>query len=101
MVGHDQLERTILAAEPDAGMRILSEAGIDGDRLCVVGPYTGREAFIDVTGVDWPEVEHTSIPMSDLIDLVAVIDNDEVVAWAEIERGVAPQVVGVVDGCIP
>lgn len=81
-------------------MAILGQAGIEGDRLCVVGPYTGREAFADATGVDWPEVERTNIPMTDLIDLVAVIDGDDVVAWAEVERGIAPKTIGLDDGCI-
>ena len=99
MPGNGELERAVLAAEPGEGVAILDRVGIEGDKLCVVGPYTGREAFREVTAVDWPEIEHTSIPMSDLIDLVAVIRDDRVVAWAEVVRGTAPRSVGAENGC--
>jgi hypothetical protein len=100
MEGDEALERAVEAAEQNEGIAILDRAGIEGDRLCVVGPYADRVEFEDVTGAEWPEIAEPSTRMSDLIDVVAVVDDGEVVAWAELDRGVAPLAVGAENGCV-
>ncbi len=77
------LEQAVIAAEPGAGIAVLSAAGITAGRLCILGPYTGAGQFEDVTGVQWPQVENEAIVKSDSIELVVAISGDEVVAWAE------------------
>ena len=94
------LEEAILAAKPGEGLGILERSGIDGDRVCVLGPYSGPEAFFVVTGVEWPDIEATGITDQDTIELVAVIDGDEVVAWATPERPHGSEAVGAADDCV-
>ncbi len=99
MAPSTDLEQAVIAAESGAGTAVLSTAGITADRLCILGPYTGKDHFEDVTGVRWPQVEDEDIAMLDSIELVVAISEDEVVAWAEVVRPKGSDLLGGSDQC--
>lgn len=73
-----ELERAVLSADPGVGIARLDRVGVEAKRLCEEEHRTGSVPGRDSRGLARHRAQEH--PMSDLIDLVAVIRNDRVVA---------------------
>jgi hypothetical protein len=62
----------------------LDEIGPSGwDRVFVFPPYTSHGMIRQSLGCRWPDVESTSIDMSDGVNLLVFVRDGEVVGWFE------------------
>ena len=89
-------------ADETSAAGALAAASIEADQFCVIEPYSDDAAIAETIGFDWPgAAEQTGIGTTDGKELVVATEDDRVVAWAMVPRGLGTNLTDDGYGCLP